>query len=58
MDGGAELGSEMATKTLFSGLERRHAGETLDEMHVSMARRGFYLSGRDRDISKNWKREF
>lgn len=46
------------SKRYFSGLEHRHTGETLDEMHVSMARRGCYLSGRDKNIFKNWKREF
>lgn len=34
------------SKRYFSGLERRHTGETLDEMQVSMSGRGCYLSGR------------
>lgn len=46
MDGGTKLGSEMAIKHYFSGLEHRHTGEILDETHVSMAMRGYCLSDR------------
>lgn len=55
MDGGTKLGSEMAIKRYFSGLERRHTGEPLDEMRVSIANAGGLPI---RQLFENWKREF